>query len=100
MTSTLSKYAQLLVHYCLDIQKGDRLYVKSTTLAEPLVREVYRYALRAGAHVETKLAFREEGRIFIKEAGTDQLERVSSFYKEAIENFDAYLHIRAPFNLY
>jgi aminopeptidase len=100
MNSILSKYAQLLVHYCLDIQKGDRLYIKSTTLAEPLVRDVYRYALRAGAHVETKLAFREEGRIFIKEAGTDQLERVSPFYKEAIDNFDAYLHIRAPFNLY
>ncbi|MFT5263457.1 MAG: aminopeptidase, partial [Polaribacter sp.] len=37
MNSILSKYAQLLVHYCLDIQKGDRLYIKSTTLAEPLV---------------------------------------------------------------
>lgn len=100
MNPTLSKYAQLLVHYCLDIQKGDRLYVKSTTLAEPLVREVYRHAIRAGAHVETKLAFREEGRIFVKEAGTHQLERVSPFYKEAIDTFDAYLHIRAPFNLY
>ncbi len=100
MNPILSKYAQLLVHYCLDIQQGDRFYIKSTTLAEPLVREVYREAIRAGAIVETNLQFREQNRIFIQEAGKDQLESASSFYKQAIESFDAYLHIRAPFNLF
>jgi aminopeptidase len=49
MEKILSKYADLLVNYCLDIQQGDKLFVSSTTLAEPLVREVYRHALRAGA---------------------------------------------------
>jgi aminopeptidase len=56
MNDILAKYANLLVNYCLEIQKGERLYIKSTTLAEPLVREVYRYAIRAGAHVEIDLA--------------------------------------------
>ncbi len=42
----LEKYAQLLVNYCLDIREGDRLFIQTTTLAEPLVREVYRAALR------------------------------------------------------
>ena len=52
MQSILQKYANLLVNYCLDIKAGDWLYVSTTTLAEPLVREVYRFAVRAGAHVE------------------------------------------------
>lgn len=99
MLSILSKYADLLVHYCLEIQKGDKLYISSTTLAEPLVREVYRTALRAGALVETDLAFREKNRIFLEEAGDEQLAHVSSFYREAMETFNAYLYIRAPFNL-
>jgi len=63
------------------------------------VREVYRAAVRAGAHVEVKLNFREEGRIFYQEASDHQLDHVSPFYKKAMEEFDAYLFIRAPFNL-
>lgn len=97
--SLLEKYANLLVHYCLDIQPGNRLFIRSTTLAEPLVREVYRLALRAGAHVEVDLGFREQNRIFYLEAGEEQLNYVSPFYQHAIEVFDAYLYIRAPFNL-
>ena len=99
MNPVLEKYAHLLVQYCLEIKKGDQLYVKSTTLAEPLIREVYRHAVRAGAHVEVDMAFRGRNRIFMEEAEEEQLRRVSPFYKRAIEEFDAYLYIRAPFNL-
>lgn len=99
MQDVLEKYARLLVHYCLEIKPGNRLFVRSTLLAEPLVREVYRLALRAGAAVEVDLAFREQDRIFMKEAAEDQLGYVSPAYREAIQTYDAYLYIRAPFNL-
>ena len=99
MQSILNKYAQLLVHYCLEIQPGDQLLIRSTTLAEPLVREVYRVAIRAGAIVETDLSFREQYRIFINEAGEQQLRHVPPLFKLAMDSFDAYLYIRAPFNL-
>ena len=96
----LQKYAKLLVNYCLDIKEGDRLFIQTTTLAEPLVREVYREALRAGASlVETDFIFRERSRIFLSEANDAQLKTVSPFYKTAMSEFEAYLHIRAPFNL-
>jgi aminopeptidase len=99
MTDILAKYANLLVHYCLEIREGDRLFVSSTTLAEPLVREVWRAALRGGAIVEVDLAFREKGRIFLNEANEQQLAHVSPLYRMAMEEFDAYLNIMAPFNL-
>ena len=35
----LKKYAELLVDYCLEIQKNDRLFIMTTILAEPLVRK-------------------------------------------------------------
>lgn len=95
----LEKYADLLVNYCLELKKGERLYITTTTLAEPLVREVYRMALRVGALVEVDMSFREKNRIFMSEADDDQLQYVSPFYKQAIESFDAYLVIRAPYNL-
>ncbi len=100
MNPILEKYADLLVHYCLEIQEGERLYIRTSMLAEPLVREVYRLAVRAGAHVEVQLDFREQYRMFLKEAKSkEQLQYVSTLYKKAMEEFDAYLYIRAPYNL-
>ncbi|MCB0662363.1 MAG: aminopeptidase [Saprospiraceae bacterium] len=100
MNSLVNKYAQLLVNYCLEIKEGDKLYVTSTVLAEPLVREVYREALKAGALVDTNLTFHDEYRILIENAITDkQLEHISPVYAQAMESYDAYLAIRAPFNL-
>lgn len=95
----LVKYAKLLVNYCLEIKEGERLYISSTTLAEPLVREVYREALSKGAHVEIDLTFREMTRIFYEHATDKQLEYIPTLKLEAMSKFDAYLAIRAPFNL-
>jgi len=95
----LTKYAQLLVEYCLEIQSGDTFFISTTTLAEPLVREIYRLAMRKGANVEVEFSFREQNRIFLAEAGKDQLEYIPPLYRKAMEEFDAYLHIRAPYNL-
>ncbi len=99
MDSMLAKYAKLLVQYCLSIQEGERLYVSTTTLAEPLVREVWREALRAGAIVEVDMTFREKNRILYAEASDAQLNYVSPVFRQAMEEFDCYLHIMAPFNL-
>ncbi len=99
MDNFLSGYAKLLVHYCLELQPEERLFVSTTTLAEPLVREVWREALRAGAIVETDLSFREKQRIQYLEAATAHLRHVPLLYRHAMAEFDAYLHILAPFDL-
>jgi len=95
----LEKYANLLVHYCLELKKGEKLYISTTTLAQPLVREVYRAAMKVGAHVDVKMSFREEAKIFLDHADDHQLAHISPLQKEAMESYDAYLAIRAPFNL-
>ncbi|GLR17698.1 aminopeptidase [Portibacter lacus] len=95
----LKKYAKLLVHYSLDLKKGELLYIKSTTLAEPLIREIYREATKIGANVIKDLSFREEGKIFMDYADDDQLAFLNPIDKMAMETCDAYLYVRAPFNL-
>ncbi len=99
MNSILRKYADLLVRYCLEIEENDRLYIRSTTLAEPLVREVFRSAIKAGAFVVPDLSFREQDKILIQEGNSSQLDFVAPHYKAAITTYDAYLYISAPFNL-
>ncbi len=98
--SILKKYARLLVDYCLEIKPGEKLYVRANTIAEPLVREVFRYATSQGAIVETDLSFQGKNRIFYEEVQNDeQLSHIPALLKKATEEYDAYLVIRAPFNL-
>ena len=52
MRDVYTKYAELLVKYSLGVKAGDRFLIQSTYLAEPLLKEVYKAALEAGAHPE------------------------------------------------
>jgi aminopeptidase len=52
----VAKMADVLVNYSLEIKQGDKLLIGSTPLAAPLVREVYRAALRAGGHPVVRIS--------------------------------------------
>ncbi len=95
----IQKYAKLLVHYCLELKEGEKLFISTTTLAEPLLKEVYREAINAGAHVEYQMSFFEQNSIFISNSKEHQLNYVAPSYKNMMETYDAYLVIRAPFNV-
>ena len=94
----LKKYASLLVNYCVEIKEGDNLFINSSTLAEPLVKEIYREAIIKGANVEVSLSFRDKQNLFIDNASENQLKQVSPFFQMAMKDFDAYLFVKAPFN--
>ncbi|OHB60174.1 MAG: peptidase M29 [Planctomycetes bacterium GWF2_42_9] len=99
MESIESKYARLLVNYSLKLQKGQRLLIVSSYQAEPLIREVYREAVRAGAFVDTKVALSGLEKIWYDHASEDQLRYVSPLTKYVYENYEALLHIEALFNV-
>ncbi len=96
---TDQKYANLLLDYCLEIKEGQKLYIRSTTLAEPLLRELYREGVRRGAHVVIDMSFSGQNKIFMDNANEDQLSFATPNYIEAMNHYDAFLAIRAPFNL-
>lgn len=94
----LQRYAQLLTHYCLAVRPGDKVFISSTLLAEPLIREVYREAYAAGAAlVECDLAFRDRERLFLENASDEALRTLPPLTQMAMDHFDCYLAIRAPF---
>ena len=93
------KYAELLVRYSLELRKGDKLLIISTYLSEPLVQEVFREALRAGAHPETWISLNGTARALYDEGSADQLAFVSPLFLHAVEHYQAFLTIRAPFNV-
>lgn len=95
----LQRYAHLLVHYCLELQPGERMYLRTTLLAEPLVREIYRTVIKAGGILEVDMELRDQGSMLLKHGNENQLTYISPRYREAMESFEAYLYIRAPYNL-
>ncbi|CAH1001164.1 Aminopeptidase 2 [Neolewinella maritima] len=94
-----TRYAHLLVNYCVSLQPGERLFVASTTLAEPLVTEVYREAIKAGGHCEFALGMRGQAAALRDHGSAAQFGYVPTLYAKAINEFEAYINITAPFDL-
>jgi len=100
MSQVLEKYADLLLNYCLELKPGERLFIRSTFLAEPLLQEIHKLAAKIGAWVEYDLDFAGKNSLFINNAEGDVLDMSSPFGKIAMEEFEAFLFIRAPYNLF
>jgi aminopeptidase len=99
MNDIYVKYADLLVNYSLRLKSGDKFIIKSTYLAEPLVKEVYRAALQIGAHPEMFMSFNSQQKIYFDFAGDQQLKYVSPLLELVVNQYDAYLNILSPFNM-
>jgi len=91
-------FAKLLVQYCLDVQKGDLVRVGSSPAASPLVKEVYREALKAGGHPYLRLGLPGIAEIFFGTAGKHQLSHVNPIDIHEIERVDKIINIRAAVN--
>jgi aminopeptidase len=92
------KLAGALLGYALGVRPGDRLLITSTPLAAPLLREVYREALRLGAHPEVQLELEGLQEIKLREGSDEQLRYLSGMRLAEAEYFDARLQIGATEN--
>ncbi|MFA5554761.1 MAG: aminopeptidase [Phycisphaerae bacterium] len=99
MRRIYAKYAKLLINYSLGLKKGDRILVQSTYLAEPLLREVHKAALEAGAHPEYSISFHGQDKIFYDFGSDEQFGYVSPRLKLAGSEYEAMLYILAPFDM-
>ncbi len=93
----IEKYADLLVHYSLYLKENEKVFVRCTSLAEPLLKAFYKSALQAGALVESEISFEDQENLLLQFGNPQQLNYLSASYQQAMESFDAYLVIRAPF---
>src|SRR5579859_5565139 len=94
----VQRLAKLLAHYSLDLWKGDRLAIQTQPLGAPLVLELLREALRAGAHPEYFVTLPGAVEILFQEGSNEQLSYISKGQREVIEEYEAALAILAPEN--
>ncbi|HNR09200.1 MAG TPA: aminopeptidase [Saprospiraceae bacterium] len=94
----LEAYSRLLLDYSLRLGRGDKLYIQTTTLALPLVRQLYEGALRRLAVPVIHMSFEGQEELQNQLAHEEFIRYINPAYAEAVEQFHAFLFIRAPFD--
>jgi aminopeptidase len=91
-------FAALLCDWCLDVQPGQQVLVRSTTLAAPLLRALHAAILAREAWplLRTELPGLDED--FYAFARDAQLDGFPSSARAEVEHADAFLSIQAPEN--
>ena len=94
----VTKLAQVLVNYSLELKPGEDFALQTSPLAEELSLAVYKEAVKAGAHVLTLNSLPGAGEIFYKHASDAQLDYISPVIRLMVETFTASLQISASHN--
>jgi len=91
-------FAGLLAGYCLDVQPGQQVLVRSTALAAPLLLELQRAILARDAWPLLRVELPGEAAAFVRHARERHLDEVAKVAQREAEGIDAVLGIQAPDN--
>ena len=97
--SRIKKLAAILVNHSIKAKKGDTVMIASSSeLGKPLLLEVFREVVKAGAHPLTSVGFEETANIFFEEATDRQIKHLPETKLHEARNIDCFIHISAPLN--
>ena len=94
----IEKLAQTVVDYSVGVRKGDRVVINGSTVAEPLIKEIYARVLQAGGHPFLMLSLPGTDEIFYRYASDDQLKFVAKPTELIYETYDVRISILAETN--
>jgi aminopeptidase len=92
------KLAKLLVNYSVNVQKNELVMVQGDHLAIPILTEIYKEVVNAGAHPILNVLVKDTDEIMYKNGSKEQLEWVSPITKWQYENIDVAINIRGEEN--
>ncbi len=93
------KYAEVLVDYSVDVQKGDLVIIRGESIhTKHLLKAVYKRVIERGGHPLIRSAIGDMAEIFLKNASNEQLDYVDPITKMEYELVDKYISIGGPLN--
>jgi aminopeptidase len=92
------RLADVLVDYSTRVAEGELVLVEGTALAEPLLREIYRAVLRAGAHPRPRVGVDGLTENLLLEGSEAQLEWMNPVRADEIETADVRIAVEASAN--
>lgn len=98
----LRKLADIITNYSIEVKKGEKVLLRGYGFdSYPLIKEVYRECIKAGAlQVDVRFSHDEMGRIFYENANEAQLKYMTALDKKVADSYDAMVQIVADANPY
>lgn len=93
MDNRVTKLAQVLLKYSLNLKAGDKLLIQGGQATIPLIKEVYREAVKMGVYPQVDLGIEELTEIMLKHGNDEQIMYIPESAKTAFETVDAILTI-------
>lgn len=90
--------ADVIINYSIGLKPGEKILIGGPEGGAPLLKELYRAALRAGGLVSTHISLPGMQKIFFDEANEAQLQWLSPIMRLLLEDFDAYVSLWADDN--
>jgi aminopeptidase len=97
VSERLQGLAEVLVGYSAGVKAGELVLLEGPVTVEPLIEELYRSVLRAGAHPVTRVAPELEEHL-LAEGSDEQIEWVNPALREDVERADVRIVIEGPAN--
>jgi aminopeptidase len=94
----IEKLADLLVNYSVKVKQGDKVAIRSSTLAEPLLKAVFTKVLQAGGHPLVIAEVPGINEYLFKHATDEQLQYIHEPDKFIIDNYDVSIYLIAEDN--
>jgi aminopeptidase len=94
----IEKLAQLVVEYSVAVRKGDRVAIGGSTVAEPLMKQIYNRVLQAGGHPLMIPVFPDTEELFYRYASDEQLRHVPPPLEVVMETYDVRISVLAESN--
>ncbi len=98
MDPRIEKLARVLIHYSLQVRRGQQLRIGGTALAASHIAAAYREALKAGAHPSVRVSVDGLEEAFYKLAADEQLRFVSELDRREVDLLDAELRFLGAYN--
>ena len=74
----VTKLAQVLINYSLDIKPGQKLRISASPLVSEMTLAAYEEAMKAGAHVYVEQPLEEATEIFFKLASDERAGEIAA----------------------
>jgi aminopeptidase len=94
----LTKMAQVITHYSLQVKPGHLVWMMGETGGMPLMEALYEELIKAGAHVSTTFLPGGWDEIFFKNASEDQLKHTCPFNLHKATLCDKRIRVIGPTN--
>jgi aminopeptidase len=94
----VEKLAQVLVRYSLALQPGQLFRISAPAAAAPLVRELVKETLLAGAHPLTRITLEGLDELLYKHGTDEQIRYLPELMRQEIEQMDATISVLASEN--